>query len=281
MKTTAVALGIILVAGFAIAAYKMNGPTSVTTPEFDSGDYFDASAATDDRIRALEIAVAQERNARQLLEEELRVLYSEIEQLGDVRDARDAQEAPDQAAVVEAQENRFTFDATRRARLDRSEEGRRTTLTNAGFSPDRAEWIIQRESQLQLQAMQARFDARRSGEPMDPFDISLNPDQSLRAELGDTEYEQYLAANGRPTAVRITSVIESSPGQVAGLQSGDQITGYGGLRVFNTMELTQQTMQGELGGSVVVDIVRDGAPMQIVLPRGPIGVTTGRDYRRR
>jgi len=116
---------------------------------------------------------------------------------------------------------------------------------------------------------------------MDPFDTSLNPDQSLRAELGDTEYEQYLAANGRPTAVRITSVIESSPGQVAGLQSGDQITGYGGLRVFNTMELTRQTMQGELGGSVVVDIVRDGAPMQIVLPRGPIGVTTGRDYRRR
>jgi len=278
MKTTAIALGITLVAGFAVAAYKMNDPTSVTAPDVESGDYFDASAATDDRIRALEIAVAQERNARQLLEEELRVLYAEFEQLGD---ARDTQEASNQPAVAEANENRLTFDAVRRTRPDRSDEGRRATLTNAGFSPDRAEWIIQRESQLQLQAMQARFDARRSGEPMDPFDTSLNPDQSLRAELGDTEYEQYLAANGRPTAVRITSVIESSPGQVAGLQSGDQITGYGGLRVFNTMELTRQTMQGELGGSVVVDIVRDGAPMQIVLPRGPIGVTTGRDYRRR
>jgi hypothetical protein len=47
------------------------------------------------------------------------------------------------------------------------------------------------------------------------------------------------------------------------------------------MELTQQTMQGEPGESVVVDIVRDGAPMQIVLPRGPIGVATRRFSRGR
>jgi hypothetical protein len=275
MKFTASILGIVLVAGFAVAAYKMNIPASVAIPEFDSGDYFDASAATDDRIRALEIAVAQERNARQLLEEELRVLYAEIEELGD------AQGALDEPTVAEAQQNRFAFDARRQTRPDRSAEGRRTALTNAGFAPDRAEWIIQRESQLQLETMQARFDARRSGEPMNPFDIGLNPYLSLRAELGDIEYEQYLAANGRPTAVQVSSVMEASPGQVAGLQSGDQITGYGGLRVFNTMELTQQTMQGVPGDSVVVDIVRDGAPMQIVLPRGPIGVTTRRFSRGR
>jgi hypothetical protein len=278
MKITASVLGIILVAGFAVAAYKMNDRASAPTSESDSGDYFDASAATDDRIRALEVAVAQERNARQLLEEELRVLYAEIEELGD---ARGAEEARDEPTVAEALENRVAFDASRRMRPDNSLEGRRTALTNAGFAPDRAEWIIQRESQLQLEAMQARFDARRSGEPMDPFGIGLNPDLSLRAELGDIEYEQYLAANGRPTAVHISSVMESSPGQVAGLQSGDRITGYDGLRVFSTMELTQQTMQGEPSESVVVDIVRDGAPMQIVLPRDPIGVITGRRSRGR
>ena len=278
MKITASVLGIVLVAGFAVAAYKMNDRVSAPTPEFNSGDYFDTSAATEDRIHALEIAVAQERNARQLLEEELRVLYAEIDELGDVRDA---EEARDQSHAAETQAERLAFEDRRQTRPDRSPEGRRAALVKQGFAPDRAEWIIQREAQLQVQAMQARFDARRSGEPFDPFDIGLNPDLSLRAELGDIEYEQYLTANGRPTAVQVGSVIESSPGQLAGLQSGDQITGYDGQRVFGTMELTQQTMQGEPGDSVVVDIVRDGAPMQIVLPRGPIGVTTRRFSRGR
>ena len=278
MKITASVLGIVLVAGFAVAAYRMNDRASAPVPVLDSVDYFDTSAATEDRIRALEVAVAQERNARQLLEEELRVIYAEIEELADVRDA---EQARDESTAAETQAERLAFEANRRTRPDRSPEGRRTALVKQGFAPDRAEWIIQREAQLQVQAMQARFDARRSGEPFDPFDIGLNPDQSLRAEIGDIEYEQYLTANGRPTAVQVGSVIESSPGQLAGLQSGDQITGYDGQRVFSTMELTQQTMQGEPGESVAVDIVRDGAPMQIVLPRGPIGVATRRFSRGR
>ena len=70
MKITASVLGIILVAGFAVAAYKMNDRASAPAPELATVDYFDTSAATEDRIRALEVAVAQERNARQLLEEE-------------------------------------------------------------------------------------------------------------------------------------------------------------------------------------------------------------------
>jgi len=31
-------------------------------------------------------------------------------------------------------------------------------------------------------------------------------------------------------------------------------------------------MQGEPDGTVVVDIMRDGIAMQLVLPRGPLGV---------
>jgi hypothetical protein len=277
MKITAIALGFTLIAGFAVAAYKLNVSAPGTTAEMESVDYFDASAATDDRIRALETAVAQERNARQLLEEELRILYAEIEKLSDDRESAEV----DAARAAEAAENPIRLDARRSSRPDRSPEGRRTALIDAGFAPDRADWIIQRESELQVLAMQAQFDARRSGEPMNPFEARLIPGSTLRAEIGDIEYEKYLVANGQPTAVHVSSVIESSPGQVAGIRPGDQITGYDGQRVFNTMELTRQTMQGEPGDSVYVDIVRDGLPMQIVLPRGPIGVSTGRFSRRR
>jgi len=277
MKITAIALGITLVAGLSLVAFRMNASAPVTTTEFDSTGYFDTSAATDDRIRALEAAVAQERNARQLLEEELRILFAEIEKLSD---ARESAEADGARRTAEVQEARVGFD-TASVRRDRSPEGRRTALINAGFAPDRADWIIRRESGLQMHAMQARFDAMRSGEPMNPFNASLNPDSGLRAEMGDIEYEQYLAANGRLTAVHVGSVIESSPGQVAGIRPGDQITRYDGQRVFNTMDLTLQATQGVPGDSVVVEIVRDGVPMQIVLPRGPIGVSTGRFSRRR
>ena len=138
-----------------------------------------------------------------------------------------------------------------------------------------------RESELQMEAMQARFEAQRLGEAFDFSDTRLNPGAALRAEIGDTEYEQYLEASRRPTSVRVGAVLESSPGQSAGLQPGDEIIRYDGQRVFNTFELNQQTIQGEPGQSVVIDVRRDGVIMQVVVPRGPIGVTTGRNFRGR
>jgi C-terminal processing protease CtpA/Prc len=158
-----------------------------------------------------------------------------------------------------------------RFRAGDTTQGRADMLIEAGFAPDRAEWIVQRESELQMDLMRAMFDARQSGER--PDRSRLDPDQALRAELGDVEYEQYLEANGRSTAVAVGSVLESSPGQRAGLQSGDQIVGYNGQRVFSYGELSEQTMSATPGRAVVVDIVRDGVPMQVVVDAGPIGIS--------
>lgn len=202
-KTVSIILGLLLAMGLALAAYMLRSSVA-PIPASGSGpaDHFDQSAAIEDRIRALEVAVAEERNAR-------------------------------------------------------------------------------RESELRMDALQAQFDARRSGEPFNFFETRMHPDLALRDEIGDVEYEQYLEANSRPTSVTIGSVLESSPGQRAGLQSGDEIVRYDGQRVFSTQELNQQTMLGEAGESVVVDVMRDGVLMQVVLPRGPIGVTTGRRFGRR
>ena len=89
-------------------------------------------------------------------------------------------------------------------------------------------------------------------------------------------YERYLAANGRSTGISIAMVLEGSPALVAGLQVGDEIVNYGGRRVFSMTDLTGQILQGQPGQNVIVDIMRDGIPMQIVIPRGPIGITGGR-----
>ncbi len=277
MSKIAIAVGVSLVAGFAAAAYLFSdpGPGLAAVTDGDVAAYFDQSAATDERIRALEAAVAEERNARQLLEEELQNLYIEIERIGEQRQEREEQR------VADARENRERIEEFRQLRGELSNEGRTSRLIDAGFTPERAAWILQRESELQMEAMQARFDARRSGQPVDLFDARLDPGAALRAELGDAQYEQYLQANNRPTTVGVGSVLESSPGQRAGLLAGDDIVSYGGVRVYDVSDLNQQTMVGEPGESVVVDIVRDGVPMQIVMPRGPIGVITSRFRGRR
>jgi predicted metalloprotease with PDZ domain len=148
-------------------------------------------------------------------------------------------------------------------------------MIEAGMTPDRADYILRRESEMRFEQMQAIYEARNSGEPLDPLNRSFNADAMLREEIGDAEYELYLQANNRSTSVGISNVMASSPGERAGLQAGDEIVGYDGQRVFSTSELMQHTMAGG-DGNVVVDVMRDGTAMQIVLPRGPIGVEIGR-----
>jgi hypothetical protein len=208
-----------------------------------------------------------------LLEDELFFLFAEIERLeasvGNRDNSRDDQDGEEVRSSFELQ--RFGD--------NRSAGGQRDSLIAAGLAPDRADWILQRESELRYESMQARFEARNSGTSQDFFDAALNSESMLRAEIGDADYEKYLDANNRPTAVSISGVMASSPGERAGLQPGDQIVNYDGQRVFSTWELVQQTMGGG-EGTVVVDLLRDGAPIQIVLPRGPIGVELGRSRGR-
>jgi len=272
MKKVSIAVGISLVAGFAAAAIVLRAtdPGWTTQQSVVPASHFDETAATEERIRALEVAVSEERQARQLLEDELFVLFAEVERLeasvGNLGNLRDDSDVDEVRSSIELQ----------RFRDNRSASGQRDSLIAAGLAPDRADWILRRESELRYEAMRARFEARNSGAPQDYFDAALNPESMLRAEIGDTDYEMYLEANNRPTAISISSVMASSPGESAGLQPGDQIINYNGQRIFSTWELAQHTMAGGGEGTVVIDLLRDGAPMQIVLPRGPIGVQVGR-----
>lgn len=271
-KTTAFAATLSLAAGFAAATwlgFDRAIEADRTDSETDAG--FDSTAPIAARIAALEQAVGDERLARQLLQEEVFYLTSELEHLrgsgiGGDRDDEQLSGARDDNSQSPSDGRRFRDMRT----------GRRELLVEAGFLPSRADWITQREQELQMQALQARFDAERSGEPVDWMANRTLVSDTLREELGDAEYEQFLEATNRPTKISVSSVIESSPAQTAGLQPGDEIIRYGGERVFSMTDLTRQTMVGEPGQSVVVDIMRDGNLMQVVMPRGPVGITGGR-----
>ena len=275
MKTTIAVLGLGVLGGFAAGAmlYANRSPGPSEAPQRGSAAARIApTRPLEDRVRALETALGEERDARQLLEDDLKSVYAELDRLeaGEARQARPPRDEDSAAPPVSGRAGRFGSSA--------SPADRAKALVDGGFSQERADWIVKRESELQMQAMQAVFEARRNGEPFDPSAPGMNPQATLRAEIGDDEYENYLQATGRPTSVDVGTVLESSPAQRAGLQAGDKITGYDGKRVFNYWDLNEATLQGDAGSSVVVDIERDGVPMQVVMPRGPIGISMGRRW---
>lgn len=153
-----------------------------------------------------------------------------------------------------------------------AQQGRDRTvgrLIEGGFAPARAEWVQRRSEELVLEFMQARYNAERNGEAL-PSDYFV--EQSLREELGDAEYEQYLTALGRPASVSVVNVLPSSPAELAGLQIGDRIVSYSGTRLFDMRELNALILEGRPGESVVIEVERNGLRIPLVVPRGPLGI---------
>lgn len=281
MRETILFLCVGLVGGFAISTWwsgddadeapGLEQPMLDREPSAASADR--ATAALVERVAVLEHEIeALRRDLAQLVRTNELVSFNEEAEATDADfDPRAQPIEPDGQSVGDgpspANERRFRL---------RSSEGRIEALTAAGFSLDRAEQIERRVEQLRVEAMQARYDAARRGGGEDlPNGSSFDWNAMLRAELGDADYERYLTAMRRSTTVDVSSVLSSSAAERAGMSPGDQIVAYGGQRIFDMRDLNQALLEGEPGEPVVVDIVRDGQPMQLVMPRGPLGISGG------
>lgn len=272
-----------LVAGLALAFWLQpsSEPAVAAAAPGDSSSLAMRSAPADTlaagRIAALEDALDAEILQRSALEDRVAELAAQLEALGELpkrgpRAVENPDEGLDRAMVEERA--RVRREAMREANATPEERQRLAIdrLIAAGFAPDRAEWINRRTQELRMQAMQAEYEARREGRPPPTADLEAT---TLRAELGEQDYERFLTAQGRSTSVNIMGVLASSPAERAGLQAGDEIVSYDGKRVFDIQELNALTLGGTSGESVVVDVRRNGQNVQLVLPRGPIGVWGG------
>jgi len=277
MVRTVLLIGAGLAAGLA-AVYWLAGPSSTAEPS-RLAESPPAPSELPGRIVELERQLGAEIEKRTALEQRVGELGRELEELhsgapvarGADAESRDSTRGASADGTPQAQGQ---AEAQRSARNFRPQtpEQRVSVLEEGGFSPDRAAWIEQRRSELQLQAMQAQY-AQRRGENVDAG--QLRPEQTLRSELGDRDYEKYLQAQGRPTTVGVFNVLPSSPAAKAGMQQGDQIMSYGGQRVFNMADLTDLTLQGAPGQSVTLEVQRNQQTVQLVIPRGPIGIAAG------
>jgi hypothetical protein len=270
MLRTLLLIGAGLAAGLA-AAYWLAGSQPAAEPT-RSVDTTPAPSDLPGRVVELERQLGAEIEKRTTLEQRVVELGHELEDLHAAAPAArsadaDSPESPQAAAPEGAAQQRFARNFRRE-----TPEQRVATLEEGGFAPDRAAWIEQRRSELTLQTMQAQY-AQRRGESVDP--ALLRPEQTLRSELGDADYEKYLEAEGRPTKVGVFNVLASSPAAKAGMQPGDQIVSYAGQRVFNMADLTNLTLQGTPGQSVTLEVQRNQETVQLVIPRGPIGIGGG------
>lgn len=268
------AVAISLIAGFALGAWLMgNAPTSDDSAAAARGGDTALSYPIEGRLVKLEQALAAERNARNILEEQLQILIADVERVESLSLRGFPEEAPD------TDEARSERQAERRRQRDFArmvgdfQQRRLMALVDGGFPEDEARQVLRQESQAQYEAMQAAHEAQRRGESVDPAAAMTSPQSLLRAALGDNDYERYLEAQGQPTAIQVTQVLEGSAGSQAGLQTGDQIVSYNGERVFNVSDLRTLTLQGRLGEDAVIEIDRDGVRMQLGVPRGPVGIT--------
>jgi len=273
LNRIAIAVAVSLLVGFAIGAWIVGEEPAATEPEAQMAtEFLGSDADSGERLQRLEQIIAEERDARIALEDTIAMLFEEMERIEGAGDqaaaARRAER--EQARTVRSSESgeRGSIDWVRNY-----QERRVTRLIEGGFSEDEARRTLQQESEASFKAMKAVWEAQRNGENIDLLGLSGNPQSILRTEMGDDAYARYLEVQGQPTAVRISQVLSGSPGNDAGLQPGDQLVSYDGRRLFDVGDLRRQTMQGEPGQDVVIEIDRDGVRMQLTVPRGPIGIT--------
>ena len=150
-------------------------------------------------------------------------------------------------------------------------------LIEVGFQPDVAARLKREIDKVAMDHMYLRDQAVREGwlgssryrDELRALNTRLvNPTN----DLGPDDYSRFLYAVGRPNRIVINSVMTDSPASQSGLQPGDAIVSYDGARTYSPAEVRREASRGSAGAMVAVEILRDGLPEVIYLPRGPLGV---------
>ena len=207
-------------------------------------------------LESLTNTLNEEISERRMLTQQLEQLQAEVKELQIERRGGNKRVSAGRAAAMQAMEDRYT---------------------EMGFTWQERETIGSLEAATQVRRVELDDLARREGwintsrynEEMEVLSTFDNP---IRDELGDGGYDRYLYALGRPIRVVVGSTLETSQARIAGLKRGDVIVRYGGEPVYSNMHLVRLRSSGKSGAPIIVEITRDGQPMQITMPRGPMGM---------
>jgi len=153
-------------------------------------------------------------------------------------------------------------------------------LVRGGIDASLAEDIVRRKNSVELKRLALQDRARREDylntqRYYDELAEINAQDVSLREELGDDRYDEYLYNSKQNNRIRISSVMLGSAAEQAGIQKGDIVLSYDNKRLFTWQELKDATAAGELGEYVALNIYRNGEIFSFSVPRGPLGIQLG------
>ena len=150
----------------------------------------------------------------------------------------------------------------------------RTALEGADYSSSEIEEIMQRFEEFEMQKLYLENQSKRDGTFRSAgYNRKLfNLGRELRDDLGTGGYDAYLYATGKNNRVEVREVLADSPASYAGLEPGDIVISYSGLRVFHPREFKSATTTGESGARVTLEVLRDGELYRLSVARGPLGI---------
>ena len=172
----------------------------------------------------------------------------------------------------------------RASRMERHREYREIQtqrLLEAGLSPDRVEFILDKQERFQYDYMRYSYEYRhlqdksseRGAELKEQLEIHSNPRRLMEHELNKQEFDLYLQANGERQEMRIDRVVSETPAASIGLQPGDKIISYNGERVFHMGDLRAQIYKVTPGETVPLEVEREGGNREVLyVPSGPLGI---------
>ena len=153
-------------------------------------------------------------------------------------------------------------------------------LIRGGIDASLAEDIVRRKNSIELKRLALQDRATREAylntqRYYDELAEINTQDVSLREELGDDRYDEYLYNSKQNNRIRISSVMLGSTAEQAGIQKGDIVLSYDNKRLFTWQELKDATAAGELGEYVAINVYRNGEIFSFSVPRGPLGIQLG------
>ena len=246
-----------------------------------SNTLFSGSGELESRVRQLESSLDETLKIQGQLLELVNELSKRIDPYTGEAETRTANHSAERHDAPGNVANRHETEQ-RESRFQRMRERQFQQLTDAGLTPERAQFILDKQERIQYEQMQLTYQYRfltdkaskEARELQDKIRTYSNPRRVFEEELNSQEFNQYLSAMGGTTELQIGDMLEAAPAYEAGLRPGDKIIRYNNQRVFHMGDLRNQVYQVAPGKNVAVEIQRQGSSGSevIYLPSGPLGI---------
>jgi len=278
MQSPVIYISLALAVGVAVGVMIQNGfetpDLTVTTSinntatmagDGNSADEFDSARFVAD-IAELERLLKYEINARQELEKKFELLSQK---------GANFDSGSQSFLVTESTESVSNDGESDVSTADRGWFNEQA-LIDSGMGSSQASELKGHFEQLEMERLYLRDRSIRESWSREKYREAVqsldSKEGELENQLGESMYDSYLYASGRPNRVSVTSVFPSAQAGIAGIVSGDHLIRYDNQRIYNGFDLREATSGGNAGDTVALEVEREGKTIQFYLVRGPLGI---------